>query len=356
VQRRGLRRGAGAAHGDPTELALLSAAEQAGVEVASERLARPRLGSIPFDADRKFMATLHQDRDGGTVLYVKGAPEVLLPRCRHVNASRVQQEVDSLAESGQRVLLFAARDGPPPDKLDDAVAELRLLGLQGLIDPPRPEAFEAVEACRRAGVRVLMVTGDHPRTAVAVARSLGISADGALTGSEIEQLDEESFRPTARRVSVYARAAPKDKLKLVRALQADAEVVAVTGDGVNDAPALRQSALGVAMGRTGTATAKEAADMVLADDNFATLRAAIEEGRRVYDNLVKALAFVLPTSVGQALIIAVWAVPVAPERKLRFENLARNSRPQQRGARHVQQCAGRRHRGARGAHSAATAS
>jgi calcium-translocating P-type ATPase len=296
---------AGAAHGDPTELALLLAAEQSGVDVAGERDARPRLGSIPFDADRKFMATLHRNPGGGSMLYVKGAPEVLLPRCRDAQAARVPQEVDRLAEAGQRVLLFAARDNPPADKLDDAVGELRLLGLQGLIDPPRPEAFEAVEACRRAGVRVLMVTGDHPRTAVAVARTLGISEDGALTGPEIEQLDEDSLRPAARRVSVYARAAPKDKLKLVCALQADGEVVAVTGDGVNDAPALRQSALGVAMGRTGTATAKESADMVLADDNFATLRAAIEEGRRVYDNLVKALAFVLPTSVGQALIVAV---------------------------------------------------
>jgi calcium-translocating P-type ATPase len=296
---------AGAAHGDPTELALVSAAVQSGVDVASERDARPRLGSIPFDAERKFMATLHPNAEGGTTLYVKGAPEVLLPHCRHLDAAPVQREVDRLAEAGQRVLLFAARDDPPVDRLDDAVGDLRLLGLEGLIDPPRPEAFEAVEACRRAGVRVLMVTGDHPRTAVAVARTLGISENGALTGPEIEQLDEESLRPAARRVSVYARAAPRDKLKLVRALQADAEVVAVTGDGVNDAPALRQSALGVAMGRTGTATAKESADMVLADDNFATLRAAIEEGRRVYDNLVKALAFVLPTSVGQALIIAV---------------------------------------------------
>jgi calcium-translocating P-type ATPase len=294
-----------AAHGDPSEVALLRAAERAGVDVAGERADRPRLGSIPFDAERKFMATLHREPGGATVLYVKGAPEVLLPRCREVDAGRVRQEVERLAGGGQRVLLFAVRDDPPADRLDEAVSELRLLGLEGLIDPPRPEAFGAVQACRRAGVRVLMVTGDHPRTAVAVARALGISEGGTLTGTEIEQLDEQSLRSEARDVSVYARAAPKDKLKLVRALQADAEVVAVTGDGVNDAPALRQAALGVAMGRTGTATAKESADMVLADDNFATLRAAIEEGRRVYDNLVKALAFVLPTSVGQALIIAV---------------------------------------------------
>ncbi|HEX6584824.1 MAG TPA: HAD-IC family P-type ATPase, partial [Thermoleophilaceae bacterium] len=296
---------AAAAHGDPSEVALLRAAERAGVDVAGERNARPRLDSIPFDAERKFMATLHREPGDAIVLYVKGAPEVLLPLCREVDAGRVRQEVERLAGGGQRVLLFAVRDDPPADRLDEAVSELRLLGLEGLIDPPRPEAFEAVQACRRAGVRVLMVTGDHPRTAVAVARALGIAEGGALTGTEMEQLDQDSLRSAARDVSVYARAAPKDKLRLVRALQADAEVVAATGDGVNDAPALRQAALGVAMGRTGTATAKESADMVLADDNFATLRAAIEEGRRVYDNLVKALAFVLPTSVGQALIIAV---------------------------------------------------
>jgi calcium-translocating P-type ATPase len=294
-----------AAHGDPTEQALLQAAERAGVDVLRERHAHPRLSSIPFDAERRFMATVHRKHGDGTVLYVKGAPEVLLPRCSDTDAARVQEEVDRLAADGQRVLLFAARDDPPSDGFEAAASELRLLGLEGLIDPPRPEAFAAVEACRRAGVRVVMVTGDHSRTAVAVARALGISDERAVTGRELDQLDDEALRLTTRRFNVYARATPKDKLKLVRALQAGAEVVAVTGDGVNDAPALRQASLGVAMGRSGTATARESADMVLADDNFATLAAAIEEGRRVYDNLVKALAFVLPTSVGQALIIAV---------------------------------------------------
>jgi Ca2+-transporting ATPase len=295
----------GTAHGDPTEVALLLAAERNGIDVTQEREARPRLGSIPFDAGRRFMATLHRDPGGGTVLYVKGAPEVLVPRCRGADTPAVRQQVDRLGEAGERVLLFAARDDPPSGELDCAAGELRLLGLEGLIDPARPEALDAVEACKGAGIRVLMVTGDHPRTAVAVAQTVGISEGGTLTGEEIDELDEDSLRDEARRVSVYARATPEDKLKLVRALQDDAEVVAVTGDGVNDAPALRQAALGIAMGRTGTATAKEAADMVLADDNFATIRAAIEEGRRVYDNLVKALAFVLPTSVGQALIIAI---------------------------------------------------
>jgi calcium-translocating P-type ATPase len=295
----------GTALGDPTEVALLLAADRAGVDAARERDAHPRTGSIPFDAERKFMATRHRRPGGGTVVYAKGAPEVLLPRCRDVDAAQVGQEVDRLAGAGQRVLVFAARDDAPAGDLEQVVGDMRFLGLQGLTDPARPEAFEAVEACRRAGLRVLMVTGDHPRTAVAVAGTLGFGDGRALTGPEIEQLDDESLRQAVRRTSIYARAAPKHKLRLVRALQADDEVVAVTGDGVNDAPALRQAAIGVAMGRTGTATAKEAADMVLADDNFATLRAAIEEGRRVYDNLVKALTFILPTSVGQALIIAV---------------------------------------------------
>ena len=294
-----------AALGDPTEVALLIAAEEAGVRPEAERDAHPRLASLPFDADRRFMATLHRRRPGATVLYVKGAPEVLLPRCGREAADGAQEEVERLTGLGQRVIVFAARDDVLAGDLEHAVDGLRLLGIQGLIDPPRPEALEAVDACRRAGLRVLMVTGDHPRTAAAVAGKLGIPASTPVTGQEIERLDDDGLQETAGRASVYARAAPKHKLKLVRALQANGEVVAVTGDGVNDAPALRQAAIGVAMGRSGTATAKEAADMVLANDNFATLRAAIEEGRRVYDNLVKALAFVLPTSVGQALIIAV---------------------------------------------------
>ena len=288
--------------GDPTEVALLLAAAARGLDVPAERAAHPRVATLPFDSDRRFMATLHE-RPGGTVLYVKGAPEALLPRCR--DAAGAEAEVNRLAAMGERVLVLAAREDVRAEDLAGTLEDLRLVGLEGLIDPPREEALEAVEACRRAGIRVLMVTGDHPRTAAAVARALGVSDEAAATGAEIEALDEEALQETARRVTVYARAAPAHKLRLVRALQSEGEVVAVTGDGVNDAPALRQAAIGVAMGRGGTATAREAADMVLADDNFATIRAAIEEGRRVYDNLVKALAFVLPTSLGQALIIAV---------------------------------------------------
>jgi calcium-translocating P-type ATPase len=255
--------------GDPTETALLAAA---GLDVHATRAAYPRLGAQPFDADTKLMTTLHAD-----VLYVKGAPEAVLPRCD--DGADAAADVERQAALGRRILVFAARDGATSTEPGDG---LRLLGLQTMVDPPRPGVEDAIAACHAAGVDVQMVTGDHPRTAEAIGAAIGID-----------------------RTDVHARVAPEDKLRLIQALQARGHVVAVTGDGVNDAPALRQADIGVAMGRGGTAAAKEAADMVLADDDFATLRAAIEEGRRVYDNLVKALAFVLPTSVGQALIIAV---------------------------------------------------
>jgi calcium-translocating P-type ATPase len=256
--------------GDPTETALLDAS---GLDVPAARAHHPRLAAQPFDASTKLMATLHP-----AALYVKGAPEAVLPLCGDAGPE-IAEAVDREAALGRRVLVFAARDGATSLELGD---DLRLLGLQALVDPPRAGVHEAIAACHDAGVRVKMVTGDHPRTATAIGAALGIDAD-----------------------DVHARVAPEDKLRIVQALQAQGEVVAVTGDGVNDAPALRQADIGVAMGQIGTAAAKEAADMVLADDDFSTLRAAIEEGRRVYDNLVKALAFVLPTSVGQALIIAV---------------------------------------------------
>jgi Ca2+-transporting ATPase len=255
--------------GDPTETALL---EVAGLDVAGVRASHPRTGVLPFDAAHKLMSTLH-----GSTVYVKGAPEAVLPRCR--DDAGAAAEVERQTGRGRRVLVFAARDGAESaQQLDD----LRLLGVAALADPPREGAREAIAACHAAGVRVKMVTGDHPRTAAAIGAELGIAPE-----------------------DVHARVAPEDKLALVRELQAAGEVVAVTGDGVNDAPALRQADIGVAMGRGGTAAAKEAADMVLADDDISTLRAAIEEGRRAYDNLVKALAFVLPTSIGQALIVAV---------------------------------------------------
>ena len=281
--------GDGRAFGDPTETALLDAA---GLDVQTARAAHPRLATLPFDAALKLMATLHPG-----VLYVKGAPEAVLPRCR--DTAGAAAEIDRQTALGRRVLVFAAQDGATAIDLDGG---LRLIGLQAMADPPRPGVQEAIAACHAAGVHVSMITGDHPRTARAIGTAIGLpgGAGGDRGGAGGARRASSSGR-----AGVYARVAPEHKLRLVQALQARGEVVAVTGDGVNDAPALRQADIGVAMGRSGTAAAKEAADMVLADDDFSTLRAAIEEGRRVYDNLVKALAFVLPTSVGQALIIAI---------------------------------------------------
>ena len=267
--------------GDPTEIALLDSAGAGGVDVAAARVAQPRLDVLPFDAAHQLMATLHPGRDG-LVLYAKGAPEAMLPRCRPAAAADAAAEVDGHTALGRRVLVFAALDHAVAGDTAGQLHDLRLLGLQAMLDPPRPGVRDAIAACHAAGVRVTMVTGDHPRTAEAIGATIGLEP-----------------------ADIHARASPEHKLRLVQALQSRGEVVAVTGDGVNDAPALRQADIGVAMGRSGTAAAKEAADMVLGDDDFSTLRAAIEEGRRVYDNLVKALAFVLPTSVGQALLIAV---------------------------------------------------
>jgi calcium-translocating P-type ATPase len=291
--------------GDPTETALLQAAAEAGVDADAARAAHPRLDALPFDAERKLMATVHAMPSGATRMYVKGAPEAVLPRCPRADRERVEAKVDRLAGEGQRVLLFARRDGVAPGAVETSLDELTLLGLEAMMDPPRDAAFDAVAACRQAGVRVMMITGDHPRTAAAIGRRLGLARTEAVTGPELERLDDGELRERTAAADVYARVAPEHKLRLVRSLQSDGHVVAMTGDGVNDAPALRQADIGVAMGRGGTAAAKEAADMVLADDDFGTLRAAVEEGRRVYDNLVKALSFVLPTSLGQALIVAV---------------------------------------------------
>jgi calcium-translocating P-type ATPase len=297
--------------GDPTETALLEHAGARGLDVEDARAGHPRLDAIPFDSARKLMATLHARPGQAPIVYVKGAPESVLPLCS--SGAGAAAEVDRLADAGYRVLVFAARNAPDEDGLDQELRGLRLIGLAALIDPPRAAALDAVTASRDAGVRVMMITGDHPRTAVAIGRTLGLSASDVVTGAELEAADDAELDRRVQEADVYARVAPEHKLRLVRALQAQGAVVAMTGDGVNDAPALRQADIGVAMGRGGSAAAKEAADMVLADDDFGTLRAAIEEGRRVYDNLVKALSFVLPTSLGQALIIAV-AVLAFPAR------------------------------------------
>jgi len=292
----------------PTEIALQEAAERAGLDAGAERARAPRLDAIPFDSARKFMATLHVD---GTAL-IKGAPEVVLARC--TPRAGALEAVEALAARGMRVLAFAERNlgGPQPALADaDLDGGFALLGLAALADPPRDSALAAVRACRTAGVDVKMITGDHVATASAIASRFGLTGR-ALTGRELDALDEADFARAADRGTVFARVAPEHKLRLVRALQRRGAVVAMTGDGVNDAPALKQADIGVAMGRSGTAAAREASDLVLTDDDFASIEAAVEEGRHVFDNIQKAIAFVLPTNLGEALIVllAVLAFPL----------------------------------------------
>ncbi|TQM36927.1 cation-translocating P-type ATPase [Pseudonocardia cypriaca] len=297
--------------GDPTDGALLVAAERAGVVLDELFRDHPPHAVLPFDSERKYMASTPGPSTDG-VTYFKGAPEVLLAHVDAAEADAARTVLDAYTADGMRVLAVCRRRDPDGDVVLDG-RRLELLGLVALIDPLRPEVVDAVDACHRAGVGVKMITGDHAATAAAIGRDLGIGRNGPpMTGAEIAELSEDELRHRVRTTDVFARVAPEHKLKLVRALQAGGAVTAMTGDGVNDAPALRQADIGVAMGLAGTAAAKEAADIVLGDDNFATIRAAIEEGRRVYDNLVKALAFVLPTNVGEALIIlvAVLAFPV----------------------------------------------
>lgn len=298
--------------GAPTEGALLVSAMKAGTSAGAAR----RLDVLPFDATRKFMATVVAVPDSAPTVLVKGAPDRILERCTSqrglrgpepLDRDRWEREVENLAGRGLRVLAAARRPGPGADGplRDSDVRELELLGLWGIVDPPRPEAIDAIAQCRQAGIRVAMITGDHLGTAVAIAREMGILTPGgrAMTGAELGRLPDAEFAETVADVAVFARTSPEDKLRIVRALQSRGEVVAMTGDGVNDAPALTRADIGLAMGVKGTEAAKEAADIVLADDNFATIRSAVLEGRRTFDNLRKALVFVLPTNGAESLVI-----------------------------------------------------
>ncbi len=303
--------------GDPTEAALLVAARKAGLEEHTLKSLFPRLAELPFDAEHCFMATAHRDEEQG-VLYVKGALEALLPRCQQqlsasgmaeaCDRAAVEEAAHALAGDGMRVLLLARRHLPTPHAGKQVtpalLQDLTLLGLVAMIDPPRPAAISAVRNCHAAGIQVKMITGDHLATATAIARQFGIETEGALTGRELAALTDEQLREAAATARVFARVAPEQKLRLVRALQTNGQIVAMTGDGVNDAPALKQADIGIAMGLGGTEVAKEAADMVLTDDNFASIEAAVEEGRGVWDNLVKFITWTLPTNFGEGLVIA----------------------------------------------------
>jgi magnesium-transporting ATPase (P-type) len=303
-------------NGDPTEGALLVLAAKAGTDAALEREAWTRVDAIPFESEYRFMATLNRDHHGHEVAFLKGAPERILDMCNmqmHPDGARTldpdlwRRLATDLAARGMRVLSIAmkrvTRAGGRLD-FEDIERGCTLLALVGIIDPPREESARAVAECREAGVRVKMITGDHVETARAVGSMLAIGSGApALTGAEVEALDDEELRRVVPGIDVYARASPEHKLRLVRALQANGDVVAMTGDGVNDAPALKRADVGVAMGRKGTDAAKEAADMVLADDNFATISSAVREGRGVYDNIRKFVLFMLPTNGGEGLVV-----------------------------------------------------
>lgn len=316
--------------GDPMEGALIALGMKAGIDVADLRGQIPRLDEIPFDSRHRFMATLHEGGDGDGQILIKGAPENILDLCklegygsgeRPLDRGYWSAEADRLAEDGQRVLAFAwkpASAGQRELALADVSNGAILLGLVGFIDPPRAEATEAVRECQRAGIRVVMITGDHAITAREIGRQLGLSKDPqVVTGEELEKLDDNELRAVASRTAVFARTTPEHKLRLVSAMQAEGLTVAMTGDGVNDAPALKRADVGVAMGQKGTEAAKQAAEMVLADDNFASIVAAVKEGRTVYDNLMKVIGWTLPTNGGEAMTILAalalgLALPVTP--------------------------------------------
>jgi Ca2+-transporting ATPase len=312
----------GADRGDPTETALLSAAAAAGYEKGRLEERMPRVAEIPFSSERGRMTTLH--RDGGAVIaFTKGAPESVVPLCQRaedasgparLDAEAAMRTADEMARDGLRVLAIAYRRFPalPAEVSEDSVERgLTFLGLIGLHDPPRPEAVDAVALCKSAGITVVMVTGDHPSTAVAIARTLDILRDEdprrVLTGREVAGMSEAALEESVDSVRVYARVAPAQKIAIVKALQKRGEFVAMTGDGVNDAPALRRADIGIAMGQTGTDVAREAAHMVLLDDNFASIVAAIREGRRIYDNIRKFIRYVLTCNSAE-----IWTLFLAP--------------------------------------------
>ena len=292
--------------GDPTEVALVVAAAKAGISIDGLRQEIPRKDVVPFDSEKQYMATLNDN------IILKGAPEVVLKRCSthvggvNLDTQKIISQIELLGSKGMRVLAIAQKTQNKSDEIsvDDIENGFEFIGLIGMIDPPRTEAIEAIKACHNAGITVKMITGDHHATARAIGMELNLSANGTVvTGVDLSKMSDAELDKTIQSTNIFARVAPEHKLRLVKALQKANDVVAMTGDGVNDAPSLKQSNVGVAMGITGTSVSKESADIVLADDNFSSIAAAVEEGRRVYDNLLKSLAFLLPTNLGLAFIL-----------------------------------------------------
>lgn len=303
--------------GDPMEAALLAFAGKSGIDYPGARDQWTRTDVIPFDTQHKYMATLNHDHENNAFIFVKGAPETVLAMCieqrsgsngtEPLDVAYWQEQVNTIAAQGQRLLAFATKPVRPEHTVlehADIDDSLIFLGLAGLIDPPRPEAIEAIAECHRAGIDVKMITGDHAVTAVAIAKQLGLqNNDALLTGAELNELDDAALESVVRQTGIFARTSPEHKLRLVMALQANGMTVAMTGDGVNDAPALKRAGVGIAMGKTGSEAAKEASEVVLADDNFASIVAAVREGRTVYDNIKKVISWTLPTNAGEAMTV-----------------------------------------------------
>lgn len=315
--------------GDPTEGALVVAAAKAGLHQSETRRENPRLEEMPFSSERKRMTTIHQMKNGKRVAFMKGAPEVVLARCSHIRedggilglGEREKAQIlavnQGMAEEALRVLGVAYKEAPEEitGTAEAIEKDMVFLGLAGMIDPPRKEAIEATRVCQRVHIKPVMVTGDHKLTAVAIAREIGIYKEGdmVLTGEELEKMSDEEYENAVDKVTVYARLSPADKLRIVRAWKKRGEVVAMTGDGVNDAPALKQADIGVAMGISGTDVTREAADMVLSDDNFATIVKAIESGRWIYDNIKKYLAYLLQCNITEVIVIGGIVLALGPQ-------------------------------------------
>jgi len=325
------REGVWTVEGDPMEGALLALAGKLGLDVRHERASATRTDAVPFDSGHRFMATLNHDHENHACIAVKGAPEQVLAMCsgqrgvagaiEGLDAVYWREKADEVAAQGERVLALAVRPVPAEHtvlEFADLEEELVLVGLVGLLDPPRAEAIEAVAECLGAGIRVKMMAGDHRGTAVAIGRLIGLqNPDRVLTGADMDGMDDGALGTEVLETDVFARTSPEHKLRLVMALQSHGMIVAMTGDGVNDAPALKRADAGIAMGMRGSEAAKEASDLVLADDNFASITAAVRQGRTVYDNIKKVVSWTLPTNAGEALTIVVallfgMTLPITP--------------------------------------------
>ena len=314
--------------GDPTEGSLIPLAIKCGLDVQEVKNKYSRIDVIPFESQHRFMATLNESDEGGRIIYLKGAPETVLELCskehkagqdEQINKDHWNEQIEKIASNGQRSLGVAyKRVDSKLDKIsiNELQKDMVLLGICGIIDPPREEAIDAVNECKTAGIQVKMITGDHPITAQAIGKQMGIAMErGAITGVHLTEADEQTVLKYAEDVNVFARVSPEHKLILVQALQKQGQIVAMTGDGVNDSPAIKQADVGIAMGIKGTEAAKEASEIVLADDNFASIVHAVAEGRTVYDNIRKSIMFILPTNAGESLVIIIaiglgYALPI----------------------------------------------